>query len=841
MFSIALVLLLLASIVVGETEERAVNVAVASGSKPLGPAGAAFEAKKQREAEAAIARQKYIEQYESEKKKHPGFPPVHVKQPYAVPKQAAAPAKTPTAAAVAPKTAPVAANKGPQIKLSTPVASKAAPKAAPKAVPKAAEQPISRANLRFPPHSPQPQFAHRYNKRSEPTAEGKEEEVDVSHCDGAADSQALHRYAAGDESRLPLPKMRIRGPHIDPLEFDVTLPDVANEFRYVLAFEPIERNPNTEAPLLESPSRCSSIFGTTYGSTLIGYLVRAYDTSDEDQHADPFEAWTFAPNANWPRAFKGDFETTRVSNESIWRISATDCAHLRYTARVTLDELAACPNAMASVKLHDGAAQALISTLRISAIKRRDSTPLYEHRYNVALYSDSQGNAALLFDSETNSDGLAETDMGNVLLRSIKSTENALSLQLQTASDHGALRLTSVTPRQVFDSAAGDLASPIPLHARTTDAPPYGGNEGRTLQNWEFDTESSAAAYNGQYALLFKNKAGDALLVELLVRIDDAPAATSDQLAKLHGSIAQHKPDDSAVHRGSFKHGERLCMQSFILLSRELAPHVEIELVEALLCPDDGTGVAKPSQPSLIETLAAAFPDESEETRKRGSGSAAAAATSSRAFKCSGHPHAVRLFADGEAKRSDVEIVWPGAYGASSVALCFNASATLLDDKKRSVVYGKQRYEALVKMHAHNAASKQASAAWHSSAATRHESALHTTPAHLEQRAKLVRSQFAKRSDGATADFASGDLERSFTVARGQNLLDEHEMQMLPIEIERSEALSHGVSDRDAVIVIGLVLAIVLMSLLCYAAFVYRNSLTSPLPLETQIQRQWLL
>jgi len=644
-------------------------------------------------------------------------------------------------------------------------------------------------------------------------------DVDVRHCDGAGDAQALERHKRLYESNreLPHPKVHLLWPALDTLQFSVTLPYVPGFMRYVLSFEPVSRDPEEAARFFGHPTRCSSIFGATSARVASPTDGSSdFDTSDDALVGD-LGAWDYAPNANVPHAFSDAdaYPANFVSNFTAWRAAPTDCAHVRYTARFTLDELEACGRAVVSVPL-DGGVHVTLGTLHILGMTRVHSHS-YEHAYDLSLYTDAEGNAALLFDNAPAAD---------VLVRSIGSSDDGLSLQLQTAVyAPQPLELLSVTPRQAFDAASGDLAAPPLLHARESKSAPYKAPDA-LLQNWDFDTESAAAGYDGQYALLFgpenavpSSSMADSVrsLTELMVRIDDSPAATRSQLARVHGSIAQHRPDTAEAHDGAFRHGDRICMQSYLMLPSDLVQHAEIELLEALLCPADDTAAAQTAPSS----------DERE-------------------FVCRNHTHGSVLYEAGKARRDDVELVWPGAYGPSSVALCFDASATLLDDQRRSVVRTDQRYEARVALHAHNAAAREASAAWHSATAQRHEAALHAERSvpHLQRRAALARSQF-RHSDGArqTASFARGNLERSFAEARAAHVLDAHERQSYEFVVERSEHLAHSVDGADAILVISLIVSLVVCVVLGYAALVWRRARASDrsaaAPLSNRLDAFW--
>jgi hypothetical protein len=595
------------------------------------------------------------------------------------------------------------------------------------------------------PHKPidVPQhLAHRYNKR---------DDMHVAHCLGAADAQALERHKTdAAEKRLAPPRARILWPQIDVIEVEITLPYVADAFRYVLSFSPIQIDHVSDLPQVEALSECSSLFGAGIDRT-----ESAFDTSD-DQGAQTQE-WTFAPNALHPDAFSADYTANYVSEDSIWRVHPVDCAHVRYTARIPLSQLLACENSATLVEAHNSTA--LLTSLHVTGLLAGHHSISYAHEYSMAVYSDSQGNAVFLFDSSsTNS-----TPLGTTLMRSLSITDDLLSLQLQTVSEHGNLRIGSVTPRYTAGTD-GELATSPPLRPESTTADSYGSGQ----QNWDFDAELSETMFTGQYVIQFEpeHDPSETLLVGIMFRLDNAPAATDAQLAGIHGAVAQH--DELMAHTGKFSHGDLVCMQSYVLLGDRLEQHIQVDLLEAILCPAEH--------------------DES----------------------CHSHKHSSLLFADGAPQRSDVSVVWPGAYGENSVALCFNASATLIDADRRARVFERQRYEARVQIRAHNAAARQASLSWKT------EVAADSAPEHLKHRAKLIKSQIVK-----AGDFTSGNLERSLMDARAAALLEEYETQFTEFEVERSEELLYNVSNTDALVVTALVVAIVIVVLLVYALFVF--------------------
>lgn len=592
--------------------------------------------------------------------------------------------------------------------------------------------------------------------------------VDVTRCDGASDAQALRRHAE-NINHLPVPKTHFHWSQLDTLDIGVVLPYVASTFRYSLTFEPLRRHTDSHS------NRCSSSWDPLLRDGLADQTD--FDTSEDQSSSDkPVNRWSFAPNANFPRAFtdRTNYAANFVSNSSIWRASAIDCAHVRYTTSINLDQLVECSNTLASIKLDSGA-HALLGTLFVSGFAEYNDAPVYDHRYHIAIYSDAHGNAAMLVDS-------GHEDFA-IVLRSVEATAEYLNMRIQTTNDV-PLRLDSVTPRM------SDGLELLPMHVELVDS--YQAQDNKLLQNWAAVVQSEGLIYNGQYTLLFDvGKSRDPYMVDLFIRVDNAPAATEAQLAAVHGSIAQHRPDDIQSHQGVFKSGERVCMQSYIRLPGDLEDHSEVELVDAALCPDDNSDI-----------------DE---------------------FSCFNHTHGLILLRGGEPTSDDIEVVWPGAYGASSVALCFTASALLVDSSGATIVKREQRYEARVAVHAHNSAARQASVEWRKALGDED-----SFPKHLLERAHFTKAQFSLQNSA----FSNGDLERSLVEARVRSQLTEHEEQIYAFLVERDETMAHGISATEAtVLIIVIVLIMVGVGMCWWVSVLYaqNKTLEDPVALASRI------
>lgn len=588
--------------------------------------------------------------------------------------------------------------------------------------------------------------------------------IDVTRCDGASDSQALRRHL----DHLPVPKTHFHWAQLDTLDISVVLPYSPSAFRYALSFDPPTR--------YHSENRCSSNWDPLSDNNRD--KESDFDTSDDISSSDqPANLWSFAPNANFPRAFSDrlKYPANFVSNSSIWRASAIDCAHVRYTTTINLDQLVKCNDTMASIKLDSGA-HALIGTLFIAGFAEYSDKPVYDYRYHITIYSDAHGNAAMLVYSGF-----------DIVIRSVEANVDSLNLRMQTTNLGGALSLDSVTPR------ISDGLELLPMHVHLADS--YKSQLNETLQNWDATVQSEGLTYNGQYTLLFNNgkNHNDPYIADLFIRVDNAPAATDAQLAAVHGSIAQHRPGDLESHQGVFKNGERVCMQSYVRLPGELEDHSEIEIVDAALCPDDG----------------------SVDIDK---------------FSCFDHTHGLVLLEKGEPALEDVEIVWPGAYGASSAALCFTASVFLVDNSGATIMKRQQRYEARVVVHAHNSAARQASVAWR-----RARSDDDAFPKHLVSRAHVTKAQFSLQNSA----FSNGDLERSLIEARVRSQLTEHEEQVYAFLVERDETMAHGISATEAtVLIVVIVFILVAVGLCWWVSVLYTQSRTSmddPVALASRI------
>jgi hypothetical protein len=587
-------------------------------------------------------------------------------------------------------------------------------------------------------------LAHRYNKR---------DDMHVGHCLGADDARELQNHKIeASERRLPPPRTRILWPHIDVIEVEVTLPYVADQFRYVLSFAPVQTDSVSDRPVLDPHSRCSSFYKATRS-----YTESEYDTSDDAEPA--VQDWVFAPNALYPNAFGPDYTASYVSEESIWKVEPVDCAHVRYTAKIPLSQLLECQDAAAIVNEKNNTA--LITSLHVVGLIAGHNLVAYKHEYGISVYSDSQGNAVMIFDSSSSE----SKPPGATLMRFLEiDDDDKLSLQLQTVSETGHLRLESVTPR--YSSPDGALTTSPLLHAVEENPETYGSGQ----QNWDFSAKLTETMFTGQYVMQFAAKeTKESLLVGIMFRIDNAPAVSDEQLSGIHGAVAQHKKGDSNAHTGKFTHGETVCMQSYVLIGNDLEQHIQVDLIDAALCPAGQIG------------------------------------------DCRQDRHGVVLFADGKPQRTDVKVTWPGAYGENSIELCFNASADLVDGEHRSYIFEKQRYEARVAIRAHNAAARQASLAWQKNRDA-HE------PSHLKQRVKLIKAQIVKGGD-----YTNGNLENSLLDARAAQMLEDYENQFAEFEVERTESSLYNVSNSDALIVTGLILAIVIVVILVYAILVYSS------------------
>lgn len=591
-------------------------------------------------------------------------------------------------------------------------------------------------------------------------------EANARHCDGAADAQALthnlHTFLAG--SPLPHPKVHVQWPTLDTLDFTVVLPYVPAGMRYALAFEPIDHDPEIGVRAIVRPTRCSSFYGAT--------SVRVRDSVDEPDDFDTsenflvgeFGSWDFAPNAKFPGAFdeRDEYPANYVSEESLWTAEPEDCAHVRYTARFSLEELAACRDAIASMPLgsDDSGAQVLIASLFITGMTAHKSH-IYEHRYDISLYSDAEGNAVLLVDN---------APLADVLLRNVTANNDALSLQMQTASyAPWPLKLTSVAERQ--EPHSGGVRPPL-LHARESSSEPYEA-AGGLLQNWLFDTEQAAASYDGHYTLLFDSADSDEsalAIAELMMHIDDAPAATQEQILSTSGYTKMHAANPN----------ESVCMESYIAVGTEIAEHTELALRDVYICHVDDTNAAS-------------------------------------GHLCANHSSAVQLVSNGQSELDSVSVTWPGTYGPRSVTVCFDGSEFFADTDRRS-----HRYEASVELHARNAGMRQASASWHAHTSRRHESALSAPASHLRRRAALAHSQFERLHGGAL--FARGDLERSLIAARRSNALSDHELQSASFAVNYGPDPVYNVSASDTLTMIIITAALIACVLVAFVAVIYVRS-----------------
>lgn len=561
---------------------------------------------------------------------------------------------------------------------------------------------------------------------------------DIAHCDGASDVKQLRAYAEPG-AQLPAPKTRLVQLGDDAISLSLTLPHVPARQKYKVAFG-------------GQITPCSSLFDS------LGVVENSeFDTSD-DPDTDP---WLFAPNANYPGALSGRYSASYVSNQTIWSVAAVDCAHVVYTTVLSFQSLARCQDTAAVLRVGD--AYALLATLSVESIVPSGKPTGYRYTYELSAYVDLGGNSLVLFESSA--------AKSNVALKQLLVSPEKMSLRFQTASTEN-LQLSSIAARDRCNVA---------LHRNSTGVPPSYSHRGLLIQNWDFYGEATKTCH-----FQFAYEAADFVsTIDAFLSVDTSPPLSASNIAEIHSAVAQHKPAEAVAHEGGFVHGERVCMQSYLLLPEHVQVHAEVLMLAAWLCPDD------------------------QET------------------SCANHTHAVLLYENGRPMRPDVTLISPGAYGPCSVALCFNATATMVDRNRATVIRTEQRYESFIALHALKSSARELAASFFD-ANTRE------TPKALQQRALFVESLHQ-------TSFTGAGLEQSVRAARASDLLVNHEEQVYRFVVEPSEDLVHNISTYDAVVIILLVTAVSIAVVICYALFVLRRNSVArgDQDFESKIERHW--
>jgi hypothetical protein len=558
---------------------------------------------------------------------------------------------------------------------------------------------------------------------------------DVAHCDGAADVKLLRAYAGGT---FPAPKTRFSQVSDDDIAISITVPYLPMRMKYNVAFG-------------SQLTPCSSLFGN------VGiFQNEEYDTS-EDPDGDP---WTFAPNANYPEALTGKYNANYVSNQSIWRAAPVDCAHVVYTTVLSFDDLARCQDATAILKVGD--AYALLSTLSVEALVPQGQKLDYRHTYELSAYVDTNGNSIVLFESSLSK--------SNVALKQLSIGVDTMLLRFQTASAEN-LQLSSIAVR--------DKCS-IALHRNNSGIPPSYSHKGLLIQNWDFYSESTKACH---FQLLYE--ATDFVsTIDVFLSVETSAILNETHISEIHSAIAQHKPTEVVAHEGGFLHGERVCMQSYLLLPEDIQLHSEVLMLSAWLCPDDEQK------------------------------------------NCANHTNSVLLYENGKPMREDVTLTSPGAYGPCSVALCFNANAKMTDRNHNTFVRTEQRYESLIALQALKTSLRQTTAEFF-------EKNTRETPKALSARAAFVMSLHQK-------PFSASSLEHSLRAARVSDSLRNHEQQIYKFVVDPGEELLQNISDGDAILIILLIVGVSLAVILIYIVIVLRKKPTNgDLVIEERIESHY--
>ena len=144
------------------------------------------------------------------------------------------------------------------------------------------------------------------------------------HCETSREVAQLSVDAFPDLSLLhPFVQLKLDEAHAK-LRFEVELPYIAFDARYLISFEPIEHAHATPLP-------CSS--------SMPDLSLAAYD-----------ELWGHAPNANYHDAFSSrqKYGAYYSPPGGKWSVSASGCSHVVYSGEFSVDDLLQCRDAAES-------------------------------------------------------------------------------------------------------------------------------------------------------------------------------------------------------------------------------------------------------------------------------------------------------------------------------------------------------------------------------------------------------------------------------------------------------------------------------------------------------------
>lgn len=540
------------------------------------------------------------------------------------------------------------------------------------------------------------------------------------HCESAREVAQLGIEQFPDLSMLhPFVKLNLDEAS-GKLHFEVELPYIAFDARYVVSFEPIEHAQQT-------PLACSS-----------NYRQRP--------PASYAEEWGHAPNANYHGAFSNEAQYGAYYNspQSKWQASAAGCSHVVYTGAFTVGELLECRDTAEAFSfgtsvLGDKHRVGVVSgALHVSVLRPVDETELFgdedaqdstvaatwahpfvvmvdEGESKVALIDSANGGLRRRIDhsrfaaSDADGEDAGEDSWHENKLQRVETIvrqvgvdkSGRFEIELQTAVfDKPLIKGLHQQPRnmtltRIVNHAHKSDFSLVEQIVDEAGREPYcvdseSGSHLLTLQNWRFVATERLSAYDGDFTLLFC----DSLLLlasgadfvcdestamhrtSLSVRVSNPQSLHKTDIV-FHSEITQHRDtrDDKRPHVGAFESGERVCMQTYVVGPKQLTQQMEVELVGAWLC---STGDA--------------VPGGSDET----------------ALDCANREHSVQLVAETsvqsealEANRKlNVTVHHPGLYGLLSVAVCFDADARFTDAQGRSIIETHQRYESHVRMQA---------------------------------------------------------------------------------------------------------------------------------------------
>lgn len=391
---------------------------------------------------------------------------------------------------------------------------------------------------------------------------------------------------------------------------------------------------------------------------------------DRDEGVDDIahrsEVWGHAPNALYRGALSDSYQYGAYYSDTAktgWSVRPDGCSHVVYTANFTLSELVdRC--GVDSASLGNGEVLALSSLLNIQLFELDAAVHSTDWTVPFSLYLDERDSSVVLYQTPE----APNSAPIHVLARSI-SVDPLDKLSIVVQTQQAKEQATTLRLGEIF--AHGHEPS-FELDIDEESDTPYVAEKSVVVQNWRLSSHSAQGLFDGDFTLHLCSSRSDACdkghhdhAVKLSVRI--ASGGSGSHLKAegkvLHSEITQHDETATMVET-SFESGSRACMQTYVIGPEDVTGKLSLELDEAWLCVD-----------------ADDLPEDQ--------------------LACPSASHRVQLFGsstgDGALARN-VTVHYPGAYGPTSVGVCFDANALFPDDRHVSVIRRNQRYETLVRI-----------------------------------------------------------------------------------------------------------------------------------------------